>query len=283
MDNSSNHVPDVLFKGASFAYPGREGRPALAGLDLEIKPGEFVCLAGLNGSGKSTLCHLINALLLPVEGTVLTCGLDTSIPENLVEVRRRASLIMQNPDNQVVGPTVEDDVAFGPENLGLPRGEIEERVEAALRLMELEGLRAREPHLLSMGEKKRLAIAGALAMEPAILISDESTCMLDPEIRADTLRLFLRLRDERGITIIHATHRPDEMALADRVILLEQGLTAFDGSPRELFSRPQLALRHGLRAPAMFELARLLERDGFSMPGKPLDTKEVADAIWASN
>ena len=243
---------------------------------------EFVALAGLNGSGKSTLCHLVNALLLPSRGKVFTCGLDTTARQNLADIRRCASLIMQNPDNQIVGPTVEDDIAFGPENLGLPRAEIEARVEDALRLMELTALRGREPHLLSMGERKRLAIAGALAVEPRILLSDESTSMLDPQIRAETIDLFFRLRDEKRITIIHATHRPEEIMAADRVILLGGGHLLFDGTPEDLFSRPKLALAQGLRPPRLFELARKLEERGFSMPRKPLEAREVVESLWAS-
>jgi energy-coupling factor transport system ATP-binding protein len=283
LPETGDNLPDIAFKDVGFSYPGRDDNPSLSEINLEIKPGEFVCLAGLNGSGKSTMCHLINALLLPARGKVITCGLDTLLEQNLYEVRRCASLIMQNPDNQIVGPTVEDDVAFGPENLGLARDEIEKRVEDALRVMELEGLRSREPHLLSMGEKKRLAIAGALAMQPRILVSDESTCMLDPEIRAETLDLFLRLRDERGITIIHASHRADELMLSDRVVLLESGRIIFDGSPEDLFTRPQFASGHGLRPPGLFEIARELERMGFPMPRKPLHTREVVESLWACN
>jgi len=278
----ANNIPDIIFQGVGFRYPGRE-TPALEEIDLDIRPGEFVAMAGLNGSGKSTLCHLVNALLLPARGKVLTCGLDTSIPENLKEVRRSASLIMQNPDNQIVGPTVEDDIAFGPENLGLDRSEIEQRVEDALRSMEIETLRSREPHLLSMGEKKRLAIAAALAVGPRILLSDESTSMLDPEIRSETLALFLRLKKERGITIIHATHRAEEMILADRIILLERGRLLFDGPPEDLFAQRDLMTRQGLRTPGLFQLARELEAKGFTMPAKPLHTREVIESIWASN
>jgi energy-coupling factor transport system ATP-binding protein len=283
LPDAGNNLPDVAIENVSFSYPGREDNPALLAIDLEIKPGQFVALAGLNGSGKSTLCHLINALLLPAEGKVLTCGLDTRLPRNLYEVRRYASLIMQNPDNQIVGPTVEDDIAFGPENMGLARDEIAARVKEALREMELEGLRNREPHLLSMGEKKRLAIASALAMHPRILISDESTCMLDPEIRAEVLALFTRLREERGITIVHASHRAEELILADRVVLIEAGRIVFDGEAEGFFSHPEMALAHGLRPPALFELARELERRGFAIPAKALNAKEVADSLWACN
>src|SRR4030042_827841 len=190
---------------------------------------------------------------------------------------------MQKPDNQIVGPTVEDDIAFGPENLGLERSEIAIRVEGALQAMELESLRSREPHLLSMGEKKRLAIAGALAVGPQILLSDESTSMLDPEIRYETLALFSRLQSERGITIVHATHRAEEMLAADRVVLLESGLLLFDGPPEDLFSQTELIVRQGLRVPGLFQLVRELEEKGFPVPRKPFCSREVADSLCPSN
>lgn len=273
----------MVFDDVTFYYPGRGTIPALDGLRLEVREGEFVAVAGLNGSGKSTLCRLINGLILPLRGKVLTGGLDTADPENLPEIRRQVGLIMQNPDNQIVGPTVEDDVAFGLENLALPRPEMEARVDEVLQVMELSGLRRREPHLLSSGEKKRLAVAGALATRPRILVSDESTSMLDPPTRMEIMELYSRLRKERGLTIVHATHRPEEIMAADRVVLLGSGRILFDGSPEKLFRDGEFSADHGLTSPALFRLARELEARGFTMPRKPLDTKEVVECLWASH
>ena len=207
--------------------------------------------------------------------------MDTSLPRNLLEIRRSVGLIMQNPDNQIVGPTVEDDVAFGPENLGLPEGEMHARVEDALEAMRLIGMRGREPHLLSLGEKKRLSVAGVMAISPRILVSDESTSMLDPPTRVETMALFRQLRDENGITIIHATHRPEEILAADRVLLLGDGHLLYTGSPRELFAESELAEAHGLYPTALFLLARELERQGCALPDVGLEAKEVAERLWA--
>lgn len=271
----------MVCEDVAFTYAGREGIPALDGVSLEIAEGEFVAVSGLNGSGKSTLCRLFNALILPMRGRVFSCGLDTSLPENLAEIRRRVGLIMQNPDNQIVGPTVEDDVAFGLENLALPRDDIRSRVEEALEAMELAALRGREPHLLSLGEKKRLAVAGVMALHPRVLVSDESTSMLDPPTRAETIALFKRLRDAMGIAVIHATHRPEEILAADRVALLGSGRLLFMGTPDELFEGQELTDGHGLRPTALYQLARELERRGCPLPGGCLEAKEVAERLWA--
>jgi energy-coupling factor transport system ATP-binding protein len=265
----------------AFTYPGRGGVPALEDISLEIYEGEFVAVSGLNGSGKSTLCRLCNALLLPMRGKVISCGLDTANPEHLPEIRRQVGLIMQNPDNQIVGPTVEDDVAFGPENLALCRDEISLRVEEALESMDLTALRDREPNLLSLGEKKRLALAGVMATHPRVLVSDESTSMLDPPTRSETIKLFKRLRDELGITVIHATHRPEEILAADRVALLGDGHLLFVGSPHELFEEAELSKEHGLRPTVLYLLARELEKHGCPIPGVDLETKKMAERLWA--
>lgn len=273
----------MVLEDVVFAYPGREELPALAGISLEVREGELLAVTGANGSGKSTLCRLINALYLPTRGRVLACGLDTLRPENLAEVRRRVGLILQNPDNQIVGPTVEDDVAFGPENLALPREEVRSRVEEALAAMQLTSLRGREPHLLSVGERKRLALAGALALHPRVLVSDESTSLLDPSTRAEIISLFSRLREERGVTIIHVTHRSEEILAAQRVAILERGRLLFLGTPRELFADGGLAAAHGLRPPVLYELERELEARGFPFDVPSLEPEEVARRLWASS
>jgi energy-coupling factor transport system ATP-binding protein len=251
----------------------------LRNLSLQVDKGEFLALAGLNGAGKSTLCYLLNALLLPSTGRVLSCGLDTRSRENLQRIRRRVGLVMQNPDNQILAPTVEDDVAFGPENLGLPRQEIKARVEEALQAMEITSLRRREPHLLSVGEKKRVALAGVLATHPEVLVSDESTSMLDPPTRSEIMRLFSHLQEEKGMTIIHATHRPEEMMAAGRVLLLAGGRMLFYGRPQELFDDRELAQREGFRPPLLFRLAKALEARGFDVPPNPLDAEKVVELL----
>jgi energy-coupling factor transport system ATP-binding protein len=273
----------VAFDDVYFCYAGRNEAPALQGINLAVREGELVAVAGPNGSGKSTLCHLINGLILPARGKVLTCGMDTTDPSSLSEIRRRASLIMQNPDNQIVGPTVEDDVAFGCENLSLPRPEIQARVEETLKIMKLCGLRGREPHLLSIGERKRLAMAGALALRPSILLSDESTSMLDPPTRIEAIEMFAHLREEMDMTIIHATHQPEEIMACDRVLVLSEGRLVYDGGPDELFESEYSATEYGLRVPPIFLLARELESRGFRIPRKPLPISEVVERLWASS
>lgn len=245
-----------------------------------MKEGEILALVGANGAGKSTLCFLLNGLILPSKGRVMACGLDTSDRGNLPRIRRLVGLIMQNPDNQIVGPTVEDDIAFGLENQGLARREMRQRVEDALRTLDLTGLRDREPDLISAGERKRLAIAGVLALGPRVLVSDESTSMLDPPTRSEVLRLFSRLREERGLSIVHATHSPEEILAADRVALLGGGRLLFEGGPEDLFDNPDFTGGEALRPPAIFDLARHLEKEGFDMPALPREPCEVVESLW---
>ncbi len=271
----------LLYEGVSLVYPGREGRPALQGIDLAVREGEFVAVAGLNGCGKSTLCRLANGLLLPTEGRVLVHGLDTSVPSHLPRIRASVGLIMQDPEHQIVSSTVEDDVAFGPENLGLSREEIEERVEEALRLTDLSALRRRQPHLLSLGEKKRLALAGALAMRPRILVCDEGTSMLDAVAREEMLSLLARLREERGLTLLHVTHRPEEMLLAERLLLLEGGRITYDGTPWRFFQERELLERSHLRCPELLLLARELSRRGLLAREPRATTSALLEEICA--
>lgn len=274
--------PAITMESVSFRFPGRQGPPALANLDLRVEEGEFVVLTGLNGSGKSTLLRLVNGLLLPERGRVLVHGMDTSVPANLPELRRTVGLVLQNPDHQLVAATVEDDVAFGPENLGLDREEISRRVREALDRVGAAPLADRQPHLLSLGEKKRVALAGVLAMRPRVILSDESTSMLDPEGRDQFLHLLLRERQERGVTLVHVTHRPEEFLLADRLVLLERGRVAFDGPPFLFLSRPDLRARIGAREPEPLLMARRLHERGWVVPENPRDIDELLEGLWAS-
>ncbi len=265
----------------SFAYPGREDSPALRDVSLTVGEGDFVAVVGPNGSGKSTLCRMMNALLLPTAGRVRACGLDTSSGDDLAAIRGRVALVMQNPDNQIVGPTVEDDVAFGPENLALSRPEIAERVEESLRSLGLAGLRGREPHLLSEGEKKRLVLAGALALRPRVLVSDEATSMLDPRTRLEVLLLLRRWREERKMAVVHATHHAEDLLAAERVVLLSSGRKVFEGTPEEFFARGGPAEEAGMREPPLMELSRELASRGLRVPARPLCAEEVLESLWA--
>ncbi|MBC7248502.1 MAG: Gx transporter family protein [Actinobacteria bacterium] len=272
----------VLFEGVSLSYPGREGSFALRDVDLSVGEGEFVAVTGPNGSGKSTLCRLVNGLLLPTEGRVTVHGLDTSLPADLTAIRASVGMIMQDPDHQIVASTVEEDVAFGPENLGLPREEIAVRVEEALRLAGLAAMRRRQSHLLSLGEKKRLALAGALAMRPRLLLCDECTEMLDAPGREELLLTLLRLREEHGLTLLFVTHRPDEMLLADRLLLLEGGRITYDGTPRAFFQEKEILERCRLRPPQLLLLARELEERGLRVSPCPSGVPELVEEICAS-
>lgn len=272
----------VLMEEVTVRFPGRENRPALADLSLRVGEGEFLAITGLNGSGKSTLCRLVNGLLIPARGRVLVHGLDTSVPEELSLIRREVALLMQNPDHQLVASTVEEDVAFGPENLGLSPGEVRERVEEALRTANITGLRRRQPHLLSMGEKKLVALAGALAVRPRILLADEFTSMLDPAARKGMMGLLLRLKEKAGITLLYVTHRPEEFILADRLILLEEGRLVYDGPPLDFLEDSNLRKRTASHLPETISLARELARRGWAVPERPRDVEELVEAVWAS-
>ncbi|MDR5684021.1 MAG: energy-coupling factor transporter ATPase [Armatimonadota bacterium] len=252
---------------------------ALHDVSLRIDRGEFVAIVGGNGSGKSTLAKHLNALLLPTEGIVLVEGLDTRDPQSVWEIRRRVGMVFQNPDNQIVATVVEEDVAFGPENLGLPPEEIGRRVEEALRTVGLADLRRREPHLLSGGQKQRVAIAGILAMRPACIVFDEATTMLDPEGRREVLETAHRLRSTEGITILHITHNMEEAATADRVVVLAAGQVVLDGPPAEVFADADRLRRLRLRAPEMAELAGCLAARGVALRSRPLDVDGLAREI----
>lgn len=264
-----------ILQGVDFAYPRRPDAPIFRGLDLVIAEGESVALLGANGSGKTTLAHLLNALVLPSRGIVTTCGFDTREERHRWEIRREVGIILQNPDHQVIGPTVEDDIAFGLENLGLEREAMREAVERVMEELELTPLRDREPHLLSGGQKQKLALAGVLAMAPRAVVSDESTALLDPAGRAEALGRLHALNRERGVTLVHITHRLEEALAAGRVLVLSGGAIAFDGPPAGLLERRDLLEGLGLEVPALARFTGRLRAAGLDLPAVPADAQEV--------
>lgn len=250
----------IVVRDISFAYPG--GHPVLQGIDLELAAGELVVLTGPNGCGKTTLARHLNGLLLPQQGTVLVDDLPTS----QAEVRRLVGMVFQEPESQIVAPVVEEDVAFGLENLGLPREEMRQRVEWTLERLDLTGVRRSEPHLLSGGQKQRLALASVLAMKPRYLVLDEPTTMLDPWSRREVLELLGDLRRTEGIAIVLVTHRLEEALEADRVVVLADGRVRFQGSPATLFGQLELLTELGLELPDLVRLVAHLRDQGFDPP-----------------
>ncbi len=267
-----------------FAYPADEGGEpvfALRGVDLTIEKGSFVVVLGHNGSGKSTLAKTFNAVLLPAGGKVYVEGMDTLDEGLLLAIRQRVGMVFQNPDNQIVANVVEEDVAFAPENLGVPTEEIRRRVDEALRTVGMYDFVRHAPHLLSGGQKQRIAIAGVLAMEPECIVLDEATAMLDPVGRQEVLSTVHRLNREKGITVVLITHHMNEAEEADRVIVMDSGKVAMDGTPAEVFTRVA-DLRHmGLTVPDTVDLLDRLRRDGLNVPLDALTVGACADAIAA--
>lgn len=268
----------IEFSSVSLTYDGAS-RPALVDVDLRIGDGEAVSLIGPSGSGKTTLLKLMNALLVPTEGRVSVDGLDTSNPEHLWDVRRRVGLIFQNPDNQLVSTTVERELAFGMENLGLSRGEIGSRIESILAEFRLTELRDRSPHRLSGGEKQRVAIAAVLAMRPTHLVLDEPTSLLDTEGRREVWRIIEELGRDQSRTVVHVTQFPNEVALSKRVVVLADGAIVFDGTPADLFARTDDLGRWGLARPAAMELAARLRDGGYRVPETVLTLDGVIEAL----
>ncbi len=265
-------------------YSGTTGEvEALGGVDLTVRRGEFLAIIGPNGSGKSTLAKHINALVLPTEGEVHVKGMDTRDPKNLWPVRQAAGMVFQNPDNQIVATLVEEDVAFGPENLGIRPEEIRRRVREALRSVDMSGYEKHAPHTLSGGQKQRVAIAGILAMQPDIIVFDEPTAMLDPQGRAEVLRTARRLNREKGITVVLITHFMNEAVEADRVVVMNGGRVVLDGPPREVFADPARLRGWGLDVPQVCELAAALRSDGVDVPPGILTTDEMVDWICPLN
>ena len=271
----------IEFEQVRFTYPGG-GREILCGIDLKIEAGSFVAVLGHNGSGKSTLAKHMNAILTPKEGRVLVHGIDTADENRLLDVRRKVGMVFQNPDNQIVANVVEDDVAFAPENLGVPPEEIRRRVDGALRQVGMYEFRQHAPHLLSGGQKQRVAIAGVIAMQPDIIVLDEPTAMLDPQGRQEVISTVTRLCREKGMTVVLITHHMDECVGADRLIVMSEGRIAADGSPAEVFSQVELMKREGLTVPETTKLLYDLRRAGMDLPLDALDTEACAEAIAAA-
>jgi len=269
----------------AFSYPGFEegsGVTVFEDLDLKIEEGSLVAILGSNGCGKSTLAKHFNSILLPSGGKVYVCGIDTSLEERIMSVRRRVGMVFQNPDNQIVANVVEEDVAFGPENLGVASPEIRHRVDKALKQVGMYEYREHAPHLLSGGQKQRIAIAGVIAMEPKCIVLDEPTAMLDPRGRREVIDTIRRLNQEKGITVVLITHHMDEAAQCGRVVVLHKGKVAADGSPCEVFSQVDLLHSIGLAAPETVELCYLLNKEGFNLPLDRLDPDECAQILMES-
>lgn len=263
-----------------FYNHGRENQVvALEGINLRINKGEFVVIIGSNGSGKSTLAKHLNALLLPSAGSVLVKGMDTSDPEELWNIRQTVGMVFQNPDNQIVATTVEEDIAFGPENLGVSAPELRRRVDEALAIVDMEDYRFSAPHLLSGGQKQRIAIAGVIAMRPECIVLDEPTAMLDPAGRQEVIRTILKLNREEGITIVHITHYMQEAVWADRVVVMEAGRIMLEGKPREIFGQVDKVRSMGLDVPQVTEIAYRLAQDGYPIPSGILTVEEMVKEL----
>ncbi len=252
---------------------------AVDNFNLSIKKGEFVAIIGHNGSGKSTLSKNLNAILIPTSGEVLVNGMNTKDEEKLWNIRQSAGMVFQNPDNQIVATIVEEDVAFGCENLGIEASEIRKRVDSALKSVDMYEMRERQPHLLSGGQKQRVAIAGIIAMRPDCIIFDEATAMLDPSGRAEVMETIKRLNKEYNITIIHITHFMEEAVEADRVVVMEKGKKVLEGKPREVFNHVEELKRIGLDVPYMTELSHLLVEEGINIKQDVLTVDEMVGEL----
>ena len=265
----------ISFKNVHFTYPG-DDQESLCGIDLDIAAGSFVAVLGHNGSGKSTLAKHMNAILVPDEGQVLIDGIDTADEERVIDVRRTVGMVFQNPDNQIVANVVEDDVAFAPENLGVPPEEIRRRVDEALKQVDMYDFRMHAPHLLSGGQKQRVAIAGVIAMQPRIIVLDEPTAMLDPQGRAEVIGTITKLCRENGMTVVLIAHHMDECVGADRLIVMSNGHIVADGTPKYVFADVALMDREGLSVPATVRLVHELRDAGWALPEDELDVEDCA-------
>jgi len=267
----------------AYTYPGVDDTPGVAvfkDLSLTIEAGTFVAVLGGNGCGKSTLAKHFNTILLPCGGSVSVFGMDTSDEEKLIQIRRTVGMVFQNPDNQIVANVVEEDVAFGPENLGVASPAIRRRVDNALKQVGMYEFRKHAPHLLSGGQKQRVAIAGVIAMEPKCIVLDEPTAMLDPRGRREVMETIRNLNRNKDITVVLITHHMDEAAQAQRVVVLHKGEVALDGEPREVFSKVEELHKMGLAAPETVELCWELNKEGFDLPLARLNAEECAQTLY---
>lgn len=267
----------IEIKNLNFQYEG-SSKKVLKNLNIDIKEGEFICVLGHNGSGKSTLAKLINAQYIPTEGDILVGNMNTKDDDNLWNIREMCGMVFQNPDNQLVATIVEEDVAFGPENLGVPREELRKRVDECLELVGMSEYKRHSPALLSGGQKQRIAIAGILAMNPKCLLMDEPTAMLDPQGRKDILDTVLKLR-EMGKTIIHITHYMEECVNADRIIVINEGNVVLEGTPREVFSNVVQMKEIGLDVPEPTEISYLLNKSNINVRADVLTVDELVEAL----
>lgn len=271
----------IKFDNVSFAYELEDEGivNAVNDFSLEVPEGQFLAVLGHNGCGKSTVAKLINGILVPNKGKVTVEGMDTSDEEKTVDIRKTVGMVFQNPDNQIVATIVEDDVAFGPENLGVEPSEIRKAVDSALKAVGMYEFRKREPHRLSGGQKQRVAIAGVIAMNTKCIVMDEPTAMLDPQGRKEVMDTVMKLNKEFGITVILITHYMDEAVKADRVVVMDGGRIAIDGTPKEVFKNVERMKKLGLDVPQATELACRLRKKGFKLPDNILDENECAEAI----
>ena len=270
--------PIITVKDVSFTYEEADA-PALSGVSLEVQEGEFLAVLGHNGSGKSTLAKLLNALYIPTEGAVISCGFDTQDDDHLWDVRQQCGMIFQNPDNQIVATVVREDVAFGLENLAVPHDEMVQRIDEALAAVRMTDFAGSAPHMLSGGQKQRVAIAGILAMQPRVIIADEATAMLDPSGRREVLSTIRRLNRDKGITVVWITHYMEEAAQADRVIVMNQGQVALTGAPREVFEQTESLRKMHLDVPHMTDLAQDLRAEGMPLPKGILTVDEMTEEV----
>ena len=267
----------------NYSYPGVDNTPGVAvftDLSLQIEEGTFVAVLGSNGCGKSTLAKHFNSILLPCGGKVYVCGMDSANEDKLIAIRRSVGMVFQNPDNQIVANVVEEDVAFGPENLGVASPVIRQRVDAALKQVGMYAYREHAPHLLSGGQKQRIAIAGVIAMEPKCIVLDEPTAMLDPRGRREVMDTIRNLNRDKKITVVLITHHMDEAAQAQRVIVLNKGQVALDGDPRSVFAQVDVLHEIGLAAPDTVELCWELNKNGFDLPLERLNAEECAQTLY---
>ena len=279
MDNAMIKCINVSYKYIRNTENGTEEKYALKNVNLNVNKGEFLVVLGHNGSGKSTIAKHMNALLTPTEGTVIVDGIDTHDEDKIWDVRAKAGMVFQNPDNQLVATIVEEDVAFGPENLGIEPSEIRRRVDDSLEKVGMSEYKRYAPHLLSGGQKQRVAIAGILAIQPECIIFDEPTAMLDPSGRKEVMKTIKELNEKHGITIVLITHYMDEAAQADRIVVIDEGKVKMEGTPREIFPQVELMKEIGLDVPQVTELAYELKKEGIDINTKILNVDEMVNEL----